>query len=59
MLQNYGHLNEENFEKLLIKQRLGCVASGEMDDELKFYFYAKHVTNSTQIKTLNVIIMEL
>ena len=23
--------------------RLGCVASGEMDNELKFYMYAKHV----------------
>jgi len=27
-------------ESVFINKRLGCVASGEMDNELKFYLYA-------------------
>lgn len=34
----------ERLEEALVGQNVYCIASGEKDNELRFYFYSKHVS---------------
>lgn len=30
-------------ENIFLQYRVGCIASGQMEGEMKFYFFSKHV----------------
>ena len=42
-LQNSANISVEGIEAMMQKYHIYCIASGEMDSELKFYFYSQYV----------------
>ena len=42
-LQNVEVVSVEKLEEAFQSQNIFCVASGEKDNEMRFYFYGKHV----------------
>lgn len=42
-LQNIDAITVERLEEALQGQNVFCIASGEKDGEMRFYFYGKHV----------------
>jgi len=53
ILQNIDAITVERLEEALNTKNVFCIASGEKDGELRFYFYAKYE------KTSSVLLMEL
>ena len=55
-LKSLNNVSEEYLEKCFGNERIYCIASGQMNDEIKFYLHAKHV-NDNKISILLIIII--
>lgn len=49
ILENVEAINVENMEQALASKNIHCIASGERDGELRFYFYTKHLASDSML----------
>ena len=42
-VKSLNNVSEEYLEKCFATERIYCIASGQMNDEIKFYLHAKYV----------------
>ena len=45
-LKSLNNVSEEYLEKCFGNERIYCIASGQMNNEIKFYLHAKHVNDN-------------